>query len=308
MRRLPASTLVCLVLLYGTPHASHGQAVDTIRTTAVPHDALIDARGLGVDPAGLLYVADAGRDVVVKMDADGRLLATIGGPGSQQGEFDDPSGVDPTNGLVLFVADAGNRRIQIFSRSNAYLGSLPLGRSGRESAARATYRRQDGELDGISSGIPVSVATSASNEVFAVDANHRAVIKWNENRRQADVIGGVDGGRGTLGDPVDLWVGPEATLYVADRGAGVVTVYDLYGTFVRAIGSGLLTDARAVTVASDTIFVALDRTVLLYDRSGRLLRRLEVDMPASIVDLVAGQDGSLFALSSERVYRLRTSP
>ena len=302
-----ASTLLMLVgwVAAGDLRA---QTVDTLEAVPISEPTFHDARSVGVDPLGALYVADAGRDVVVKMDALGRLLATLGGPGSREGEFDDPSGVDPTNGMVLYVADAGNHRIQIFSRSFAYLGAIPLTRLDQPSSAGVTYRRQDGEGIAFSSGDPIDVAASSSNDLFAVDADRRAVLAWNENRRLSRIIGGVDAGRGALQEPVSVWTGEEAVLYVADRGAGCVVVFDQYGTFIRSIGAGLLADLRAVTFAGGRLVAALPRALMLYDGAGRFERRIDVRIPEEIVDITAGRDGTLYVLSGLHLYRLHAAP
>jgi DNA-binding beta-propeller fold protein YncE len=69
--------------------------------------------GIALDRDGNLWVADYGRDRVVKLTPDGHLLLSWGTRGSNQGEFLGPKGVaiDPTSGR-LYVADTGNARIQ----------------------------------------------------------------------------------------------------------------------------------------------------------------------------------------------------
>ena len=66
-----------------------------------------------LDRDGNLWVADYGRDRVVKLGPDGRLLLSWGDRGSGPGEFVGPKGVaiDPSSGH-LYVADTGNARIQ----------------------------------------------------------------------------------------------------------------------------------------------------------------------------------------------------
>ncbi len=285
------------------------QKADTIAAVPIPHQRFADARGIAADPQGALYVADAGRHVIVKMDRDGHLIATVGGPGAREGEFDRPSAVDPTNGMALYVADAGNHRIQIFSKAFAYLGSIPLTRSDDASSARVTYRRGDDQTAGIPTGIPIGVATSGANETFAVDADRRVVVKWNENRRLAAVIGDVNAAQGALSDPIDVFAGPESLLYVADRGAGSILVYDHFGTFVRALGGGRLPDVRAVAVVGGRRVAALlPRALVLFDAQGRLARRVELRVGEDLVDLAAAPDGTLFAVGAERAYRLDVLP
>lgn len=293
--------------MFGALVSGAGQAiaqpVDTLRAIPLPGSDFVDAHAIGVDPFGVIYVADAGRDVVYTMNGHGERLAVLGGPGSRKGAFDDPVDVDPTNGLVLYVADAGNRRIQIFSRSGAYLGAVPLMRTGEDVSARVTYRRQDEAAADYSSGIPAAVATSSANEIFAVDMDRGVVRKWDQDRRPAGVIGGIGAGRGVLVDPVDIAVGADRLLYVADRNAESLMVYDQYGTFVRTIGAGLA-GLRAVVVDGGRVYAVLPHSLVAYDETGRFERRLEIDMDTHIVDVAAGTDGTLYVLGVQRIYLL----
>ncbi|MEX0821712.1 MAG: NHL repeat-containing protein [Rhodothermales bacterium] len=297
-----------------------GLVADTVRAVPLSHEPFRAARAIAVDPLGALYVADAGRDVVVKMDADGSVAATIGRTGSRGGEFDDPSGVDPTNGLVLYVADAGNRRVQIFSRAFAYLGAISLGGGGQDSAGGVTYRRQDDAANTFPTGTPIAVATSNAGELFVLDAERRVVLKWNADRRMTAVIGDVDAPTGALVDPVDVAAGPESLLYVADVGERSVLVYDHFGTYVRTIGGGRLSDVRAVAVtgratgrapgvlSAGRVYALLPRALMVFDDRGRFEGRMEIQVGEDLVDVSAGPDGTLYAVSSRRAYRLALRP
>ncbi len=293
------------VLVSGAGQAI-AQPVDTLRAIPLAGPDFVDARAVAMDPFGIVYVADAGRDVVYTMNEQGERLAVLGGPGSQEGAFDDPVDVDPTNGLVLYVADAGNRRIQIFSRSGAYLGAVPLVRTGEDVSARVTYRRQDEAAADYSSGIPTAVATSSANEIFAVDMDRGVVRKWDQDRRPAGVIGGIGAGRGVLVEPVDIAIGADRLLYVADRGTESLMVYDQYGTFVRTIGAGLA-GLRAVVVDGGRVYAVLAQSLVAYDETGRFERRLEIAMDTHIVDAAAGTDGTLYVLGARRMYLLALS-
>jgi DNA-binding beta-propeller fold protein YncE len=69
--------------------------------------------GITLDASGNVWIADYGRDRVVKLAPDGRLLQSLGSRGTFPGEFVGPKGVavDPTSGRI-YVADTGNGRIQ----------------------------------------------------------------------------------------------------------------------------------------------------------------------------------------------------
>ena len=67
-----------------------------------------------LDSFGHIYVIDALFDNVQIFDDQGRLLLNWGEAGSDPGQFWLPAGVFVTEGGLVFVADAFNRRVQIF--------------------------------------------------------------------------------------------------------------------------------------------------------------------------------------------------
>jgi DNA-binding beta-propeller fold protein YncE len=93
----------------------------------LPDAQLRRPEGLALDRDGNLWVADYGRDRVVKLASDGRLLQSLGSRGSGPGEFVGPKGVaiDPLNGR-LYVADTGNARVQRLAPDGTPEASWPL--------------------------------------------------------------------------------------------------------------------------------------------------------------------------------------
>lgn len=90
-------------------------------------------RGLGqfiypvsavLDDDGNLFVCEYGsNDRVQKFDPDGTPLLAFGGFGTEPGEFQRPSGMVWLDGR-LYVADAANNRVQIFSGAGEFIGVL----------------------------------------------------------------------------------------------------------------------------------------------------------------------------------------
>jgi peptidylglycine monooxygenase len=71
---------------------------------------------------GEIYVADGyGNSHVHRFSADGRLIRTWGGAGSEPGRFSTPHAivVDPRDRLL--VGDRENNRVQVFDRAGGYL-------------------------------------------------------------------------------------------------------------------------------------------------------------------------------------------
>ena len=80
---------------------------------ATPDVQLQRPEGIAIAVDGNVWVADYGRDRVVKLSGEGRLLQAWGSHGTGAGEFVGPKGVAVDGSLGrIYVADTGNARIQ----------------------------------------------------------------------------------------------------------------------------------------------------------------------------------------------------
>ncbi|MFP4228683.1 MAG: NHL repeat-containing protein [Salinivenus sp.] len=265
-----------------------------------------DAQAVSVDPRGRLYVADAGRDAVVILSPSGETLNVLGGAGTRAGQFLDPADVDPTNGQTLYVADAGNGRLQRFSDDLQYLESLPVG---REFADGRTRRAFDDGRDGSRTrgdGRPIAVESSAGDHTFAIDEQARVVLKWDAQRRPERVVGDDVQSRGRLDEPVALALEKGRRLYVADRGREAILVYDRFGSFVRRLNTPALPEVRALTFRQGRLWVVCPDRLLLWNPDTERLTEHPLDLTAPLVD-VAPVSNRLYVLTSTRLW-IRDNP
>ncbi len=72
-------------------------------------------RAMSVAADGSLWVADTGQARVLKIDAGGKVVASVEGKGGAPGQFVEPTGVWEAPDGALFVADTGNSRVQSFT-------------------------------------------------------------------------------------------------------------------------------------------------------------------------------------------------
>jgi sugar lactone lactonase YvrE len=81
--------------------------------------------GVAVDAQRSFYIVELGNHRVQKFSCDGMLELVIGKLGDGNGEFRSPGGIciSPTTHEIL-VADTGNGRVQRFSHTGKYIGSL----------------------------------------------------------------------------------------------------------------------------------------------------------------------------------------
>ncbi|MES4792607.1 MAG: hypothetical protein C4321_06110 [Chloroflexota bacterium] len=62
-----------------------------------------------------LYVCDFGNNKIVVFSPQGQFLTEFGGPGREEGRFDEPWGVNVDRDGFIYVADTRNDRVQKFS-------------------------------------------------------------------------------------------------------------------------------------------------------------------------------------------------
>lgn len=87
--------------------------VDHVPTTATP--GFYGPRAVAVDAAGRVYIADTGNKRIVVVDANGRYLTSLGGPGAGPGQFEEPVGLAVGPDGRIYVADTWNQRIQVLA-------------------------------------------------------------------------------------------------------------------------------------------------------------------------------------------------
>ena len=87
--------------------------------SGIPGDSFTRTAGVAWDRAGNIYVADgagmgAGNARVAKFDKDGHFIKSWGQRGSEVGQFNSLRGIALDSQGNVYVADSGNKRIQVF--------------------------------------------------------------------------------------------------------------------------------------------------------------------------------------------------
>ena len=131
--------------------------------------------GLAIDRLGAIYFSDPGNNRVSRIDGcDGSSspISCVGGTGSQASQFLAPRGLLVPHGRqVLFVADSGNHRIQVFDLRTLQLieiwGQLNPGGLPHPSS-------NPGEFD-----TPWTMACDSARNIYVVDYGNQRIQKFN---------------------------------------------------------------------------------------------------------------------------------
>ena len=196
-----------------------------------------------------------------------QLLTKWGSEGSSDGQLLVPFGIAVDAGGSVYVADAGNHRIQKFTPSGALLtkfGSLgtgdgelntpttiTLGPNGNLYVADIASSRiqeltvngafvskfgSEGTGDGQFMG-PFGLAFSPAGNLYVGDAGNHRIQVFSPGGTLLNKFGGLGAGDGEFNQPAGLAFGPDGNLYVADHLNHRVQVFTPQGGLVHKFGS-----------------------------------------------------------------------
>ena len=261
-------------------------------------------RGVAVNRAGIVYVADTDNHTIRKMTSAG-VVTTLAGLASSSGSADgtgsaarfyDPYGVATDRVGNVYVADTDNHTIRKVTPAGvvttlAGLALNPGSADGTGSAAQFFY--------------PDGVAVDSAGNVYVADLANDAIRKVTPAGVVTTLAGlaGSQGGADGTGsaaqfyDPSSVAVDPNGNLYVADRGNDtirkvtpvgtnwvVTTLAGLAGTFGSADGIG----SAALFSYPSGVAVDTNGNVYVADQDNHTIRKV---MPGGVVTTLAGLAG-----------------
>lgn len=85
---------------------------------------LLEPSGIAVNKIGEIYISDRSANSIYRLSPDFEFQSAEGGVGATLGTFNRPMGLACDQALNLYVADSGNRRIQILDRKLQYVKTV----------------------------------------------------------------------------------------------------------------------------------------------------------------------------------------
>jgi len=177
---------------------------------------LLEPCGMTVNNLGEIYVSDRESNALIKLSADFDLLSFEGGVGNDLGEFNRPSGIGCDAAMNVYVADSGNRRIQILDRN------LRPAKEIRE------YFEKDGTARNYA--LPEDVAVDLEGNLWVADDDK--VLKINpfnelELELSYDSIERLD-----IGRAVSVAISPAGNVVIGDSGNRKIYIVTSYGNLL----------------------------------------------------------------------------
>ncbi|MFF2481308.1 S-layer homology domain-containing protein [Paenibacillus sp. NPDC058071] len=247
--------------------------------------------GVAVDSNGNVYVADTGNHRIQKLDISTNTWSEWkkagGGAGNGLGEFSAPYGVAVDSSGNVYVADAGNHRIQKLTLStNTW----------------SEWKKSGG---GIGSNLgefssPNGVAVDSSGNVYVADTGNHRIQKltlstntWSEWKKSG---GGLGSGLGEFSNPYGVAVDGSGNVYVADTSNHRIqklTLSTNTWSEWKKSGGGL---GNGLGEFSSPYKVAVDNSGNVYvaDSSNHRIQKLEI-AASSITDFASTAKSSTMA-------------
>jgi DNA-binding beta-propeller fold protein YncE len=317
----------CLLSPLASAHQSSLGAPATPETVAAPIAEVVwqadgrpsfplkDPLFAGIDRQGQLWVADGENARFVIFAPDGTAVEAWGGPGSGEGQFNFACLPDLTFGAVAFdaagniyVADAGNHRIQKFGPDRSFLTSwgsagfaddqfqcpaaVAVDGSGRvyvsdEGWGKIKVFDSDGTWLATWGGAasPFGLATDADGNVWVADYGTGHLIQFSPDGHQLATWGAAaSGGQTGIRGPINLAADDAGRVYVADFDANRVAVFTPEGTLLGTWG----TPGKGEGQFDAPFGLALDGHGAVYvTDSNHRVQKFQLLLPAAVATPVA---------------------
>jgi alpha-tubulin suppressor-like RCC1 family protein len=226
-----------------------------------------------------------------------------GQSGTGNGQLGNPAGISVCQGGEVFVADAGNHRIQKFvqvsSGSSCPAGTTEIAAVGAEKTCAAGYFGSlgsgDGQLDA-----PRAVACDPDTPaVYVADTGNHRLQRFSSAGAHLGKWGAHGAAPGELDQPVDIDVDDAGRVVVTDFGNARVQVFTAGGALLAIFGgpgtgNGQFSAALSAAVLGNRIFVV--------DELQHRVQAFDVAAQASIVKIAAGGRHALALRSDGRVW------
>jgi len=248
------------------------------------------ARGLAVDNAGNIFVADTNNDRLQKFSPAGLFLSVIGKRGSGPGQFLEPGGIAVDSGGNIYVSDVANNRIQKLKPDGSFLAEW----KGPEPGFQA----------------PRDIAVGADKSIYVVDQGRSRIVKCDPDGKVMVIWGTPGQDDAQFAGPTSVAVdGKNERVYVADPTNKRIQIFDTNGKFIAKFPvsewgnpTSWYFQDLAVDSQSGRIYASSVATneVVVFDLTGRKLANLRADPPGTL------EGASGLALVKGKIYELNT--
>jgi DNA-binding beta-propeller fold protein YncE len=160
---------------------------------------IYEPQAITVDSRGYIYVVDTWNHRILKIDALGRMLLSIGGIGILK----NPQDISIDNINNIYVCDTGNNRVCKFD-----IGGVRVASWGKEGSDKGQFRN------------PTGISNDVYNNVYVVDQGNRRIQIFDSSGNYL-----VDFGQQYLQNPYGIAIFRDGYIYITDLESSKIEVF-----------------------------------------------------------------------------------
>jgi len=167
-------------------------------------------RGIAIDGAGNIFVADTGNGRIEKFSPSGVFITSVGTRGKDHSQFGEPNGLAVDRFGNIYVAEVSNHRVQKLGPDGTLIAEWAPGFYG-----------------------PRRIAIGPDESIYVVDQGRTRILKFNPDGQVLATWGSSGSGDGQFADHTSVAVDPTTNkVYVADPINRRIQVFDSTGRFL----------------------------------------------------------------------------
>lgn len=262
-------------------------------------------------------------------------IKTIGRTGQGAGEFLMPMGIVLDPYRQLYVADAGNNRVQVIDTDGNYiaefgsfgwregefdypndlalsLDTLYVADTGNNRVQycnlvnRIFYpiatTSEDYQFDA-----PEGICIGRNGEVYVVDTRNHRWVQFSKNLAPINAMGSFGSNREQFWNPADIVVNPHGTVYVVDTGNHRIVSYDFSGNPTQAWGEkgsklGQFREPKRLAIDDWNYIYVTDsgnRRIQIFTPEGRSVTEFTVKTLLNPSGIAVSQEGRVYVSDTD---------
>lgn len=243
------------------------------------------------DGKGKIYVLDSDANEIIKLDENLKVEKRAGKKGWNNGEFDNPTSIDGSSGLDIYVSDGRNFRIQRFDLNLGFVSSI-----------KTDY---ESFQENLKFRTPVS-SVFVNPYLYVIDGENNRVVAYQNLSQNYNTpafsFGGFQSAVKPFEMPTKIIKDGYNNIYILDKKAGTVFKYDNFGNYISSFENAA---AYSITAYNNQLYVLDSGGLLVYESrksafTGRLLFAEKINY-SNIKDILVLSSGKFYVLENNKL-------